>query len=421
MRLELPTLQNWSCHNCAGCCKQHLIEVTEEERLRIVSQDWTPADGVPADRPVLVWHAGPLWKKRYRLGHRSDGGCVFLNEQGLCRIHAKFGEAAKPLPCRIYPYAFHPAGGRLAVSLRFSCPSVTANRGTAVAAQRPDLTELATLAVPKGAENLPPPRLTRLEQVGWDDFQPFVEALDESFADPTAPLQLRLLRILTWTGIVEQSHFATISGPQLQEFLGIIRQAAAVEHARFPTAVAPSRVARLDFRILAAAYTRKDTIDQLNSGWWGRYRLLRAILRFLRGTGELPAMQEELPAVRFEAIEAPMGRLTPGMEELFERYFRVKIQGLHFCGRGFYDAPLTEGVASLVLMFPITLWLARWVAAGKGRSQPIDEDVNLALNLADHNHGFSGLLGQGHMRTRVRRLAQTGGLATLCSWYARHS
>lgn len=419
MRLELPTLQNWSCHNCAGCCREHLIEVTEEERQRIVSQQWTAADGIPADRPVLVWHGGPPWKKTYRLGHRADGGCVFLDERGLCRIHAKFGEAAKPLPCRIYPYAFHPAGGRLAVSLRYSCPSVTANRGAAVTAQRLDLTQLATLAVPRGAEDLPPPRLTPRERIGWDDFRQFVSALDESFADPTAPLLLRLLRILTWTGLVEQSRFAAIQGQQVGEFLGLIRQAAAIEHAKFPQAREPSGVARLDFRMLAAAYSRKDTVVQMESGWWGRYRLLRAILKFVRGAGELPAMQEDLPAVRFDVLEGPFGRLTPGMEELFERYFRVKTQGLHFCGRGFYDASFTEGAASLVLMFPVTLWLARWVAAGQGRGLPNDDDVKRALNLADHNHGFSGLLGQGHLRGCVRRLAQTGELARLCVWLAR--
>ncbi|HET6426488.1 MAG TPA: YkgJ family cysteine cluster protein [Planctomycetaceae bacterium] len=116
--LQLPTIQNWDCHNCGGCCTQHLIEVTEAERQRILAQNWTPADGIPAGQPLFEWHAGPPWKKRYRLAHRPDGGCVFLDDKGLCRIHAKFGEAAKPLACRIYPYAFHPQGKSVTVSLR---------------------------------------------------------------------------------------------------------------------------------------------------------------------------------------------------------------------------------------------------------------------------------------------------------------
>src|SRR5947209_3715314 len=115
-RLELPVLQNWSCHNCGGCCKQHLIEVTDAERQRILDQNWTESDGVK--QPVLVRHSGPPWRKTYRLAHQAEGGCVFLDDRGLCRIHAKFGEGAKPLACRLYPYAFHPAGKSFAVSLR---------------------------------------------------------------------------------------------------------------------------------------------------------------------------------------------------------------------------------------------------------------------------------------------------------------
>ena len=112
-----------------------MIEITEEDRQRIATRNGRPADGIAADGPPSSGIAGPPWKKRYRLAHRADGACVFLNEQGLCRIHAKFGEAAKPLPCQVYPYALHPGGRKVAVSLRFSCPSVVANQGKPVSEQ----------------------------------------------------------------------------------------------------------------------------------------------------------------------------------------------------------------------------------------------------------------------------------------------
>ena len=175
-RLELPVLQNWSCHNCGGCCRQHLIEVTEAERQRILQQNWTAQEGV--HQPVMQWHSGPPWRKRYRLSHTADGGCVFLDEKGLCRIHAKFGEAAKPLPCRVYPFAFHPSGKSFAVSLRFSCPSVVANKGMAVTQRSSELRRMAEEVIPRGAEKSPPPLLTRSDRVDWSDLLPFVEALD---------------------------------------------------------------------------------------------------------------------------------------------------------------------------------------------------------------------------------------------------
>lgn len=418
MRLELPLLQNWSCHNCGGCCRQHLIEVTDAERARILAQQWTPADGIPAGQPVLEWHSGPPWKKRYRLAHQPDGACVFLNDQGLCRIHAKFGEDAKPLPCRIYPYTFHPAGEKLTVSLRFSCPSVTGNRGRSVVQQRTELVELAQAAVPRGAEQLPPPRLSPGEQLDWPEFHRFVKALDESFRDESVPLLIRLLRILTWTGLAAESRFAGLPASRLTETLSLMRQAAAIAHPRVPVPEQPSYPARRNFRVLAAAYVRQDTVEQLSAGLRGRYRLLRVILRFLSGAGDLPAMQTDLPSVPFQALETPLLHMSRETEELFVRYFQVKTEGLHFCGRGFYNLSFTEGVANLVLVFPLTLWVARWIAVGRGETHPSTGDIARALNIVDHNHGFSGLLGQRQMQTRVRQLMDTGELATLCVWYA---
>ncbi|TXT29579.1 MAG: hypothetical protein FD138_2400 [Planctomycetota bacterium] len=167
--LTLPTIQNWSCHNCGGCCRQHAIEVTEEERQRILSQGWAANDGTPTGDALFERHAGPPWAKHYRLAHQADGACVFLNEQGLCRIHAKFGEAAKPLACRIYPYAFHPAGKQVTVSLRFSCPSVVANRGRSMKQNADEIKQLARAVVPEGHERTPPPALSARERVDWPD------------------------------------------------------------------------------------------------------------------------------------------------------------------------------------------------------------------------------------------------------------
>ncbi len=148
--LELPTIQNWSCHNCGGCCRQHAIAITAEEHERIAAQNWTAEEGIPAGQPLFERVGLFPWTKWYRLAHQPDGACVFLDERGLCRIHAKFGEQAKPLACRVYPYAFHPAGKKITVSLRFSCPSVAANRGTSLVAQQHDLATARTARRSRG-------------------------------------------------------------------------------------------------------------------------------------------------------------------------------------------------------------------------------------------------------------------------------
>lgn len=420
--LTLSTIQNWSCHNCGGCCRQHAIEVTTEERHRILSQGWTEKEGTPTGNSLFEWHSGPPWAKKYRLAHRADGACVFLNDQGLCRIHAKFGEAAKPLACRIYPYAFHPAGKKVTVSLRFSCPSVVANLGRTMSQNSHEIQHIAREVVPNGFEKMLPPRISARERVDWSDSMRFVNAIDTSLAKPGISIRLKLQRALFWLNLVDQAQFEKLSGARLSEFLHLICQASEDEVpnvARHADAGGkPSAIAGVHFRLLAAQYARKDTAADRSSGWRGRWKLFRAATRFARGTGYVPPLQTVFREVPFEVLEEPFG-FPNECEELWTRYFRVKVQGLHFCGAAYYDIPLVEGFQSLALIFPATLWIARWLAASHDRATLTAEDVAQALAIADHHHGYSPLFGTIGFRQRVRTLAQLGEIPKLINWYTR--
>jgi len=92
------------------------VPLSVMEKARIEQQGWTAANGVDPARMIV---AG---LNTYRLGHQADGACMFLDEAKRCRIHARFGEAAKPLACRLFPLAIYPAGKKMFVGLRFSCP-----------------------------------------------------------------------------------------------------------------------------------------------------------------------------------------------------------------------------------------------------------------------------------------------------------
>lgn len=413
-------MQNWSCHNCGGCCRQHEIDLTPEEHQRILAQNWTAEDGILAGQPVVAWKSGPFWKKRYRLAHQANGACVFLDEHGLCRIHAKFGEEAKPLPCRIYPYTFHPAGKGATVSLRFSCPSVVGNLGKKVSQQTRELQEIAALVVPAKAVDLPPPAISCGQSVSWPDFRRFTEALEDSVTDKSVPLTVRLMRVLLWNALLSQAKFDKLSGGRITELLTLLRDAAANEVPKLPEQVSePTPLGRVAFRSLAAIYARKDTATSVRSGWRGRWQLLRAIMRFVKGQGNVPVLQDGFREVPFAALEGSFGPPSAEIEALMARYYQVKIRGLHFCGRGFYNLSFTEGAPYLILMWPITLWLARWLAAGENRQTITLEDFSKAMTVADHNQGFSPLLEQFNARRRVRMLDTTGDLSRLCVWYAR--
>ncbi|MGD9856092.1 MAG: YkgJ family cysteine cluster protein [Planctomycetaceae bacterium] len=419
--LELPTIQSWSCHSCSGCCRQHGIVVTDEDKARIERQEWTAADGIPAGQPLFVEEGGWLSKTWHRLAHQPDGSCVFLDEKGLCRIHAKYGEPAKPIACRIYPYAFHPAGSKVAVSLRFSCPSVVESRGRPVTAQRKEIRDYANQVVPSNIREALAPGLTAECHPEWPDLLRFVEMLDELLAAEDAPVLIKLLRTLYWIGLVEQSKFDKLSGPRLGEFLEIIAKASS-ETFGFETPIddiaKPSRVGRSQFRLLAGQYARKDTYASDRS-LRGRWMLLRIALTLTRGRGMVPPVQNCFHEVPFELLEQPFGALPPEADELFTRYFRVKVQGMHFCGRAYYGVPFVEGFHSLVLIYPVVLWIARWLAASDGRTSLAAGDLVKAITLADHNHGYSPAFGTWGFRRRVKNLAQLGDIAKLCAWYGR--
>src|ERR1039458_1316619 len=198
-RIEMPAIQNWSCHGCTDCCRDNLIvTLSPEEKLRIEKQNWTAAEGVDSDSMVVAD------RDCFRLSHQSDGACVFLDPTGRCRIHAKFGEAAKPLACRLYPLVIHPAGKKLVVGLRFSCPSAAANRGRPMAGQGAEVQKLAALVVPENFQEVLPPPVLATPGIEWPDFLRFIKWLDTSLAANNAPVALKLLRALHWLDAVEK-------------------------------------------------------------------------------------------------------------------------------------------------------------------------------------------------------------------------
>lgn len=419
LQLELPTIQNWNCHNCSGCCREHGIFITETEKRRIESQNWVQSGCIAANTPTILLEKSLLGQPVYRLAQQADGACVFLDEQGLCRIHGKFGEAAKPLACRIYPYAFHPKGGGVTVSLRFSCPSVTQNLGKSITRQAQEIREIAELVVPKNRSMSPPPVLVEKTQLNWKETLEIVQRLDASMADPSVSITLKLLRTLFWLNLVQQTNYQKIRGDRLSELLELLTEAAPAEVPELPEAVPPSRLAKMQFRLMAGRYSRKDTFASMDKSWKGRVKLLSAAMSLCFGSGEIPELLPGRKGHRFAELEGEFGDLPEASEELLTRYFRIKIQGMHFCGPAFYNSSLIAGFHTLALVFPITMWIARWRAVSQQRAHVTHEDVREALQIVDHQHGYSDACGTWGSKMSVSTIAATGNLQRLILRYTK--
>ncbi|MFK7821525.1 MAG: YkgJ family cysteine cluster protein [Planctomycetaceae bacterium] len=412
--LQLPTIQNWSCHNCGDCCKQHVIEITEAEKKRIEGQRWDK-EAATKDKPIILTEG-----KTHRLAHRDDGACVFLDDKGLCRIHAKFGEPAKPLACRIYPYAFHPAGDEVAISLRFSCPSVVENKGTAVTQQASVLKDIAAQVVPKDYRKLDAPLIAPGEQLEWDDFLQFVDMID-AVLDENVPVLVSVLRCITICELLEQGNYQSLSSVQITELLQLVAHGAMGSIESVPTDIKPPRsIAKRHFRMLVAQYTRQDTMVDAEAGFAGYWNRFKTSLSFTRGKGTIPAVRSEFGAADFSDIEKPfVFEDEETADEILKRYLKVKVQGIHFCGPAYYNAPFVEGLRSLLLVYPAVMWFARWRAAGESRDVVTIKDIVTGMTVADHNHGYSEVLGLRASRYRVQLLAKMKQLQPLCQWYSR--
>ncbi len=411
LRIETPSIQNWSCHGCSQCCRGgFLIELSEAEKQRIEEQGWKESDGVGVG-PLMVLENG-----QYRLNHKDDGACVFLDETGRCRIHARFGEPAKPRACRLYPLVFHPLGGKVALGLRFSCPSAAANSGKPLPAQLPALRDLAELVVSDDFSEIPAPAVLRDGGLSWPDFMRYVGWLEKIMEPPNLTVSVKMRRALHVVNAIEKADFDHLSGREADEILGALYQNALTDVPRTGSAVARvTGINRLLFRTLVFTYARRDSVGDNAAGIGQRLKWLGAMIRFARASGRTPAMSPDLSPVEFGAIEKSFGPLPPEAEATLTRFFRVKIQSLHFCGRAFYDFPLVEGFNSLALLYPVILWLARWHAAAMNRSTLTEKDIEQAIVEADRHHGYSPAFATNWSRRRARLLAQKDSISRLCA------
>jgi lysine-N-methylase len=427
--VQLPVLQNWSCHNCGGCCREHQIIITDAEKKRIDQQKWTAADGVPTDRELIVRH-GSQW----RISHQADGACVFLDDKGLCRIHARFGEPAKPLACQTYPYAIHPAGNSVTASLRFSCPSVVQNLGQPIAEQRTFVEGLAKQIVPSSYKAPSAPDLRSGQKLEWSDFLKIQAFLERGLSDPNVGFATRLMRVLSWLELLEQAQSEVVTGDRLGELLPILHEASvrAQPNDELPV-IRPNRLGRLMFRQLVAQLLRHDTEVTARSGISGRIGLLSEGLRFTFAVGAVPRTPDPLSVQaafrdragqptrrpKFSHLERPFDGRRAEFNELMTRYFRVRIQGIHFCGAAYYDMPVIDGFRALALMYPVVHWVARMRAFREGRDSLELFDLQAALATVDHNNGYSPVLGTRASQNRISQLSRLQQITAICGWYSQ--
>lgn len=152
----VPSQSKWSCRACGACCHGLAVEITEAEEARI---DATLYQDVLKGRPFsLEAFVDPEEPAARILRQRQDENhaCIFLDEEGLCLIHARQGMTAKPDACQIFPYMIvNVPGSAPHLAMRTNCRSMheSWSDGASATAAIPDVKRLMkthdSLKIPK--------------------------------------------------------------------------------------------------------------------------------------------------------------------------------------------------------------------------------------------------------------------------------
>lgn len=403
--------QNWSCHSCARCCRELVGHLFEEDRQRIDRHDWRAELGVEPYVQV---------RGRWVLNKRADGACVFLDERGLCRIHAKFGEAAKPVACRIFPFSVRPVEGGWRASLRFDCPSVRASQGQPILQHRGWLAELCRAIPRPGQVRRDTARLGSVHAT-VEEMEAVHERIERWLRNNAVPMGQRVIGLARLAGTLSQASFEKVRGGRVGDLLDILLQTLPVEAAEEPAPPAPRQQGML--RQLAFAHAEHVTLDELRAGvlsrWGRRWRQLRAARRFRHGAGMAPRLPGYTQDASFAAIEAvrPAGDEGAACAELLQRYLIARVEGRTICGEGYYGWGVVPGLAALCAAVAAAGWLARYHAAVAGREELTFENVGEGLAMVDRAATRAPALGTVAERARLAYLIRDDGLARVAAAY----
>lgn len=422
----LPVLQNWDCQGCSLCCRQYHVSVSSEEKKRIEDQGWEKNPEFQG-LPLFIRSGGWFSKSSYRLNHRPDGTCVFLDQDNRCRIHIQHGSAAKPLACRIYPYSLVPAGDHWKLGIRFACPSAAEDQGRPLTEHLGDAREYAAMLEAEiGTATLtgPPPPLQGSQTVSWNDLFRIITAISKVLGNGEDTIERRWRKVLFLVSTLRKARFdgkgdqnKAVTGGRLNELMHILSQAAEDEIPDSPDEVPrPSWVGRMVFRPLVALYARKDSGPDRGSAQAALAGRLLSGIQFARGKGPVPRVHAAIDAGTFEDTDKPLGALSDQAVSLLTRWARVKVESGQFCGPANFGLGVWDGLESLALTFPAAMWLARLLVAG---GRPSDEAITLAVRIVDDNFGFNKLLGSARQKFAFRLLATRGELPKLVAWYGQ--
>jgi lysine-N-methylase len=355
------------------------------------------------------------------LNKRPDGACVFLNEDNRCRIHCDFGEEAKPVACRLFPFSVRPVREGWQASLRFDCPSVAESKGKPIEQHRSGLGELAKAVSRHGPDDTGVD-LQRGVRASAEEIEIATRRFIRWMKSDNLTLTERLIRAARVTTTLSEAKLTKVRGPRLAELLDLLFGARGVEFAAVPAA--PTSRQRGMLRQLVFAHAEHVSLAELRSGWvdhlrkrWQQLRIAKALLR---EQGDAPRLLDVTATTSLATIDAvkPSSDRTTDIEDLMRRYVSARLESRSVFGNGYYGWPVVSGLTALWLSVAVAGWLARYTAAADGGASLSWEDAARALGMVDRAATRLPVLGTFSERARISYLLRDDGVARLVRSYS---
>lgn len=398
--------QRYSCHGCGNCCKDFTVQLRARDLEKLREQRWEERLG----EPVTVEFRDRTW-----LRQRADGACIFLQEDGKCRIHAEFGFAEKPTACQLFPFVLVPDETRTRAGLSFACQSVRENKGAALSTH---LSELVRMSADIPETRRPTDRLLLADALHAkpNEIACIEATMDAWFSRTDITLRDRWDGFAWLSTSLARAQLKTVRETRFRELLQLLASALPEELHQLGIEHASKRQLKL---LRQGVFARLEDVKIADAKSRGRLRTVLAQLvrssRFSRGKGAIPDIaQGFLKGARFElvAASAPLSD-SPDANEidmLFARYARAMLLGGRAWGVGYYGWPAVRGLQALALNVACTAWVARARAVSQGRSIALICDVEDALGRIDRAAGRAPWLGAVGERVRLEYLRLDDGL-----------
>ncbi len=403
-----PSFQCYDCSGCGDCCRgKFAINISSDDYERLMNQGWQ-------DEPEYKNIAIAVKKgNKYRLSHDENGQCIFLNKDGLCKIHTKFGEPEKPLPCRLYPFKLIQMGKQVRIDIRYDCLQVAGNIGKPITTQRQYLNQFIETLTTENKIGIKPILFGKIE-VEWAQLCRISESFERILNYKALSLTDRIIGCVNMTSLLYNPKIATLTGGELTQFLQTISDK--IINSALNTTVKriqPSAIVRLLFRQILVIYLREDRVGNKTE----LTKRLSTMLKMVNGTGTIPELREDFPIVNFLDIEQSFCRPTPDNEEIFTRYYRMRLSGLGFFGDNFYNRPFLDGLMALWLTYPVINWISRVYAVADDLDAPNKKAMVNALMIMSHQHGATPIFNLFSERIRTKFLCERPILRSLIVWY----